>query len=83
MLNTTIRTIAAEKAIVLAMSTRELVDAFEETNRMVAAAGMSQITADVRGWLMNELKARDSRAFWDWVDSEQDSPREYFFPSKY
>ena len=32
----------------------------------------------VRGWYMDELEKRDNKAFWAWVDSDEESPRKFF-----
>jgi len=32
----------------------------------------------VRGWLMDELEARNPEAFDNWMESEDDSPRQFY-----
>ena len=32
----------------------------------------------VRGWYMDELEKRDSKAFEKWIDSDEESPRKFF-----
>jgi hypothetical protein len=66
---------AEEKArfIISLRSTENLVKDFEgtETNN-------DPDIYIVRGWLMDELEARDSKAFEAWIDSYDASPRKYF-----
>lgn len=35
----------------------------------------------VRGWIMDELEARNTNAFARWLDSTEDSPRTFFAPA--
>lgn len=60
---------AAETAtnIVAKMTTLQIVDAFETCD-----------DPTVRGWLMDELEARNPEAFDAWLEAYTDSPRRFF-----
>jgi hypothetical protein len=62
------------KAMIAERTTEELVTDFEVTNSTKMTVELSM----VRGWLMDELEARNPDAFWAWIDSKDDSPRNYF-----
>lgn len=62
------------RALIAARKTSDLVADFELTDKLE----MSVEVAMTRGWLMDELEKRDSVAFEAWVDSDDESPREYF-----
>ena len=66
---------AEEKArfIISLRSTENLVKDFEATE-----TNTDPDIYIVRGWLMDELEARDSKAFEAWIDSYDASPRKYF-----
>ena len=61
------------------LSTAQLVESFEATNKMSAA---DPSTAFVRGNLMDVLEERDPIAFAEWMDCEDlelmDSPRHFY-----
>lgn len=65
---------AVARAIVAARRTPDLVRDFEITE----ALPMTPELPTVRGWIMDELEHRDPAAFAAWIDSNDDSPREYF-----
>lgn len=56
------------------MSTRVLVELFEDTDELPMTPELSM----VRGWLMDALHGKDAEAFDQWLFSEDDSPRAYF-----
>ena len=62
------------RAKVAKLSTAELVTQFELTEKMQ----ISVEVAMVRGWLMDELEKRNPEAFDAWIDSDEESPRNYF-----
>ena len=61
------------RAIIAAQNTDRLIDQFELTE----VVNDPSVYA-VRGWLMDELQARDAVAFDRWIDSMEDSPRSFF-----
>lgn len=56
------------------LSTKEVVEQFEITEGM----NISMAVITLRGWLMDELEARDAEAYDKWIDGDIKSPREYF-----
>ncbi len=61
--------------IITSRTMLELVEMFEETN------GIKKdriYTSMVRGWIMDELEARNADAFDAFIDSVEDSPRRFF-----
>ena len=52
----------------------QLVQLFDLTEIMPS----NQETATVRGWIMDELKKRNPKAFDEWLESEEDSPSGFF-----
>lgn len=59
---------------VKAMTTEQLIDAFELTTVMTKTVELSM----ARGWIMDELEARDRNAFDAFLDSNEDSPRKFY-----
>lgn len=63
-------------AIVKSMSTKKLIETFIETGKI-----NNENMPTVRGWLMDELEARNPEAFDAWMDSEacadEDLPKYY------
>ena len=55
-------------------NTAQLVEMFEITDTQE----MTPDLATVRGWIMDELQARNPEAFDDWITSDDDSPRKFF-----
>lgn len=66
---------ATEKAkdLITARSTEDLVRDFELTEEL-----NDKNIPTVRGWIMDELERRNSEAFWAWIESENESPREFY-----
>jgi hypothetical protein len=62
------------RAMVARLSTAELVNQFELTETMQ----ISIETAMVRGWIMDELEKRNPEAFDAWIDSDEESPRNFY-----
>ena len=62
------------KNMIHELSTEEIINQFELTE----ALEMTIETATVRGWLMDELEARNEEAFEAWIDSNEDSPRKFY-----
>lgn len=52
-------------AIIKSMSTKKLIETFIETGKI-----NDENIPTVRGWLMDELEARNPEAFDAWMDSE-------------
>ena len=63
----------AAKRILEAQSTARLIEQFELTE-----VSNEPHIPTVRGWIMDELKRRDAEAFDKWIDSDEDSPKEFF-----
>lgn len=63
-----------EQAITMTenQSLEVLIGAFEMTDSMEPGSEI------VREWIMSELESRDEAKFWAWIESSQDSPREFF-----
>jgi hypothetical protein len=61
------------KMTIKAQTTEFIVESFEHTNEDKSAE-----VSVIRGWLMNELETRSENAFWAWIDSGDNSPRDYF-----
>ena len=59
--------------IIRAQSIEKLIEQFEltETNN-------DPYIPTVRGWIMDELEARNPDALDEWLESEEDSPRRFF-----
>lgn len=57
-------------------TTAQLLEDWEETER--APMPMTPELALVRGWIMDELEARDPEAFETWLEQNTASPREWF-----
>lgn len=68
-------TAAEQKArkLIKAETTANLIAEFELTETM----DLPDIYI-VRGWLMDELESRDSKAFETWIDSNEASPRKFY-----
>lgn len=64
---------AKAKAMIATQSTEKLVEQFELTETI-----NDKDIFTVRGWLMDELEARDAQAFEKWIDSNDESPRKYY-----
>ena len=62
------------RSIIAMRTTRDLIKDFETTEK----APMTPELPTVRGWIMDELQKRDSKAFEAWIDSEEESPRRFF-----
>ena len=58
------------------LSLSELIDSWEHVDAMNIRENPE--LADVRGWIMDELEARNAEAFDQWIDSIADSPREFY-----
>jgi hypothetical protein len=66
-------------AIVASKTTTELIEMFEETNyRQSAKTDDFEAVAMVRGWIMDQLEARNPQAFEAWLDSTEDSPARFY-----
>lgn len=55
----------------------------QSTTDLITQFELTDISTDshiymVRGWLMDELEKRNPEAFWNWVDSNEESPRNFF-----
>lgn len=61
------------RQIIKGQSTAALIEEFELTETQ-----NDPYIPTVRGWLMDELEARNPEAFDNWMDSEEDSPRTFF-----
>lgn len=68
-------TVAEQKArkLIAGRTTTDLIADFEITEKST-----DPHIYIVRGWLMDELEARDSKAFEKWIDSEEESPRKFY-----
>ena len=66
---TTTKFPVAAAATLKKMTTRQLIDAFIETGRLIDA-GTDPLMYEVRGWLMGELEARDPEAMDAFLESE-------------
>jgi len=55
-------------------STTLLVETFE----LSETKEMSTENAMVRGWIMDELEARNEIAFNDWMEANEGSPRKFY-----
>lgn len=66
---------AEEKArnMIKQATTAQLVFRFELTEKI-----RNENIPIVRGWIMDELSARNANAFEAWIDSDDESPRKYF-----
>ena len=62
------------RAMVEKLNTAELVNQFELTEKMP----ISIEVAMVRGWIMDELEKRNPEAFDAWIDSDEESPRNFY-----
>lgn len=62
------------RAIVAARTTKQLILDFEITEQLP----MTPELPTVRGWIMDELEARNPEAYWLWIDSNEESPRSFF-----
>lgn len=62
------------RAIVAQRPTYDLVTDFENTESME----ITPEVALVRGWIMDELEARDPEAFNAWLDANVASPRDFY-----
>lgn len=56
-----------------ALTTNQIIESFE-----LLQGRRDADTAIVRGWLMDELEARNATAFDKWLDSTEESPRSFF-----
>ncbi len=65
---------AKAKSITNGQSTEALIQAFEATNEQQ----MTPELAVTRGWIMDELEARDPEAFEAWMESSEDNIRACF-----
>ena len=63
------------KLIMVCMTTEDLCAAFDQTSNRHEEPGA---TATVRGWMMEELEARDPMAFKLWIEENADSPTPYY-----
>lgn len=61
------------RAQIASQTTEQIVEQFEMTENLNTPEAPM-----VRGWYMDELESRDAEAFWNWVDSNEDSPRAFF-----
>ena len=62
-----------------AQTTRQLVGLFEYSESPKAhTLGTPQNIADIRGWIMDELEARNAEKFEAWLDSLSSSPRAFY-----
>lgn len=68
-------TTAEKKArdLIASRTTEELVRDFEMTEYLNTSEAPM-----IRGWMMDELKKRDAKAFDKWIDSLYDSPRAFY-----
>ena len=65
-------------SMVKAMSNAQLIEAWEITEKQLTTLE----TFEVRGWLMDEMKRRDSYGFDKWISNEditKDGPEHYLF----
>lgn len=71
---------AKEKAaeLIRGKSTEEIVRCFEITEEVKDGSTLAADVYRVRGWLMDELEKRNHRAFIDWIESDEKSPRKFF-----
>ena len=61
------------RALIATLSLKLLVIQFELTEEQNSEASFM-----VRGWVMDELERRNSKAFNAWLDSDIPSPRDFF-----
>ena len=61
------------RRMIAGLSTKKIVEQFELTETM-----RDPYIPTVRGWYMDELEKRNQKAFDEWLDSEQDSPRAFY-----
>ena len=64
------------RKMIHARPTIQLIADFELTDLLPTT--MEVIT--LRGWIMDELEARNYEAFNAWIESESDTPRPFFDP---
>lgn len=62
----------ATSAVIKLLSTGQLVSTFIQTGEMIDAGHPDTNLYTVRGWIMDELEARDPEAFNAWLDSDTD-----------
>jgi hypothetical protein len=65
---------AKARAMVASRTTYDLITDFEYTETLL----MSTDLAMARGWIMDELEARDPDAFDAWMDANENSPRRFY-----
>lgn len=54
-------------------STKQLIEDFEATDKI-----KDENIYTVRGWLMDELEKRDAKAYTEWIESLEESPRRFY-----
>ena len=62
------------KEITQAQTTETLIESFEMTSDMKISAEVAM----TRGWIMDELDKRNPEAFEKWMDSCENSPRQFY-----
>lgn len=65
---------AQARALLARRATYDLVGDFELTDTMPMTPGLPF----ARGWIMDELEARDPQAFNTWMETNESSPRRFF-----
>lgn len=61
------------RAMIAGRTTEQLITDYEVTN----ALSMSTEVIMVRGWIADELEARNQDAMWAFYESDDESPRKY------
>lgn len=65
---------AKARQLTRSRSLEQLITDFELTNELA----ITEDVATVRGWLLDELQDRNKEAFDEWLNSWEDSPRQFF-----
>lgn len=65
---------AKARAMVARRTTYQLIADWEEIQKKFTTLDIFR----VRKWLMDELKRRDEKAFSNWLDSSESSPRKFY-----
>jgi len=60
------------------LSTKRLLELWDETERRHEAEGMTIELADVRGWIMDALNAKNPTAFDAWMEDYDSEPYKHF-----
>lgn len=60
------------------LPTKQLLELWDETDRKHEAEGMTSDLADVRGWIMEALEAKNPTAFDAWMEDYDSHPSQHF-----